>query len=31
MNIAGGGRGNMKREKFILEPEITINKNYNFD
>jgi len=31
LNIAGGGRGNMKREKFILDPEITVNKNYNFD
>ena len=31
LNIAGGGRGNMKKENFILDPEITVNKNYNFD
>ena len=31
LNITGGGRENMKKEKFILNPTITVNKNYNIN
>ncbi|NQV19014.1 MAG: cysteate synthase [Armatimonadetes bacterium] len=31
LNIAGGGRENMKKEKYILNPTITVNKKYNIN